>query len=306
MRKILFLISIIIICQIGFAQMDYNINFDDGSNMGKLTIDTLSNPNNCWQIGPPQKTVFSNAYSGSNVIVTDTVNSYPINDTSRFVVVHLASQGWAYNYPKIDIAGLYYVNSDTLTDYGFIEFSDDMGGTWFNVDSAQNSGCCTWGPSQEKGTFTGNSNGWQPFYYCLCTSSQVNYDDTILYRFTFISDSIHSNKDGLMFDNLHFEDWAEEIKGTRDGYFSTNAYPNPANQTIVIDIVGTARYPCKIRIYDILGNEVTKLSDVNSKQININVGALNPGIYLYKLTDWKEGNFSSGKFVVKSNRSTSN
>ena len=33
---------------------------------------------NVWQIGQPQKTVFNQAYSLPNALMTDTINSYPI------------------------------------------------------------------------------------------------------------------------------------------------------------------------------------------------------------------------------------
>jgi len=42
---------------------DYDINFEDTNQFFRLNIDTISNPNNIWQIGEPQKTVFTSAYS---------------------------------------------------------------------------------------------------------------------------------------------------------------------------------------------------------------------------------------------------
>jgi hypothetical protein len=51
-----------------------------------LNIDVASNPNNIWQIGPPQKAVLNNSNSSPNVIITDTINSYPITDTSSFTI----------------------------------------------------------------------------------------------------------------------------------------------------------------------------------------------------------------------------
>jgi len=39
---------------------------------------------NIWQVGPPQKTIFSSAATAPNVLVTDTVNFYPTNNSSSF------------------------------------------------------------------------------------------------------------------------------------------------------------------------------------------------------------------------------
>lgn len=52
-----------------------------------VKIDTTM-PNNLWQIGKPQKPFFSSSHSPSNAIVTDTINSYPINNDSYFDIVH--------------------------------------------------------------------------------------------------------------------------------------------------------------------------------------------------------------------------
>ena len=42
----------------------WNWYFDGGITPGySLQIDTLSNPNNIWQIGVPQKTIINSAYS---------------------------------------------------------------------------------------------------------------------------------------------------------------------------------------------------------------------------------------------------
>ena len=55
-----------------------------------IEIDT----NSVWQIGPPNKEVhFKSASTVPNVIVTDTINPYPINDTSRFQIKILNEWG---------------------------------------------------------------------------------------------------------------------------------------------------------------------------------------------------------------------
>ncbi len=71
----------------------YFLNFDNQHGLQHLTIDTISNPNNIWQIGSLHKTVFTNAYSVPNALVTDTINTYPINDTSTFIITNVARGG---------------------------------------------------------------------------------------------------------------------------------------------------------------------------------------------------------------------
>src|SRR5680860_1850189 len=87
---------IIIICSTNVnAQWTWWLNFEDPQmNNERVYIDTAGG--NSWSIGAPDKTVFTSAYSPSNVIVTDTLDPYPMNDTSSFIIKHLASGGWDY------------------------------------------------------------------------------------------------------------------------------------------------------------------------------------------------------------------
>lgn len=56
---ILYFLSLISIAAFGQLEDDfYILNFDDSLNLQHLTIDTSSNPNNIWQVGLPQKTIF--------------------------------------------------------------------------------------------------------------------------------------------------------------------------------------------------------------------------------------------------------
>lgn len=233
---------IIIICSTSVnAQWAWWLDFEDLQlNSERVHIDTIGG--NSWSIGAPNKAVFSSAYSSSNVIVTDTLNPYPINDTSSFIITHLASGGWDYGYPGITIEGWYNVDSDTLTDYGYLEFSHDLGLTWYSLDSVNNHGCCA-GAGELIPTLTGRSDGWEKFRYCICQPDTVSYEDTIYYRFTFISDNIHTNKDGLMFDSFIFEDWVENIEEN-----SKNSNPKLIR---IVDITGrvTEEKPNTLLIY---------------------------------------------------------
>ena len=65
------------------AQID-TTNFE--GSLVQIEIDT-SNAGNIWQIGQPDKAIFDSAFSAPNAIVTDTVNYYPINDSSSFILM---------------------------------------------------------------------------------------------------------------------------------------------------------------------------------------------------------------------------
>ncbi len=59
MKRILLVLGVIIIfMSTSFAQLFddwYDLNFDSELGLQHLTIDTISNPNNIWQIGVPQR-----------------------------------------------------------------------------------------------------------------------------------------------------------------------------------------------------------------------------------------------------------
>lgn len=293
MKKILFLIVLTLIVSKTFGQAFWDIDFEDTTTVDRVIIDTTSNINNIWQIGHPNKTIFNTAHSNPNAIVTDTANPYPTNDTSSFTVIHIASIGWEMSYPPwIDIGGYYYVNSDSLTDYGFIDFSPDLGNTWYLADSSL--GWCMGGRVMELPTLTGNSNGWKHFYYCLQAPYPVAMGDTILYRFNFISDSIQTNKGGLMFDNLHFEDYYSGIEEVQNDNL-ISVFPNPASDKLRIHVNSKVTDKIKIQIFNYAGQMLYE--NENYKGQSINTHQFSNGIYFLKYSDTKY--FAIKTFVIQ-------
>lgn len=178
-----------------------------------LKIDTVFNPNNVWQIGPPQKTVFINSFSSPNVIITDTISTYPTNDTSRFTIENTTIQASSsVNWSNFRLYFKYFVDSDTISDFGLIEFSPDNGTTWIDlINDMSYESYLEWslnGNVGVKPTLTGSSVTWM--------EASVNMRDlgvlldiqpgtTFMWRFSFISDAIQNNRDGLMYDDIVIE-----------------------------------------------------------------------------------------------------
>lgn len=261
-----------------------------------LWIDTVSNPNNIWQVGSPQKSVFTNAYSSPNVIVTDSIDSYPTNDTSTFIVTNAAFGSAPNGTHTFQLQGQYYVNSDTLTDFGMIEFSPDKGLTWVNLlnDTVGN-----WFWENERAVLSGNSNGWKDFSVDLTELADyfvIDYDDTVLYKFTFISDANQTNKDGLMFDNLFFQDDVSGLEEFDFNLIESKSYPNPVVNEITISFSNDQISTFEVFIYDVLGKQIYK-SETTSDNVQISLQSLNNGTYYYKLVDKKNKEYTLGKFV---------
>lgn len=282
MKKILFaLISLTSPASYIVGQVYYT-DFDN-INTINLDIDSVANPNNVWEIAHPSKDTFTVAYSGLNAIITDKSNPYPTNDTSSFVITHVAGQRLEY-FSILDIAGWYYVNADTLTDLGYIEFSQDFGATWYYADSIH--GYSSFGGNEVIPTFTGNSNGWRFFHYGLHSPAPCIMGDTVLIRFTFMSDSVQTNKDGLMFDDLMLEDWIEGVQETDLNICNLFVTPNPATTQITVETPTEKLSDAKIVLYDLVGCEVLSVP-VSGEQTTFSVEDSPAGMYF--LTVYEKG-----------------
>ncbi len=223
------------------------ISFEEATPYPYLNIDTSSQ--NIWQIGTPQKTVFTEAYSLPNAIMTDTLLPYPINAQS-YVELAIGTFNFLEDYPyNFTITFEHQYDTDTLCDGGYITISYDNRATWTNIinDSLYQQvvgGDIT--PSTlghpnlytnedllcsgEVG-FSGSSNEWKhttlSWVLLPVVGIESVYPDTIFLRFNFESDSLDTAKDGWMIDNiqLHSLDVGSSIKPLPSSL--TSIYPNP-------------------------------------------------------------------------------
>lgn len=256
---------------------NYNLNFENPALFAHISF--APGPNNIWQIGKPQKSSFVSAYSPTNVIVTDKVNSYPTNNTSSFIIKNTADMGFIHQHTS-NMSGYYNVISDTLTDFGKIEFSHNNGSTWIDlINPGTYSNSVQWWST--KPTLTGNSKGWRYFSVNIADLGPVlgiNVGDTLLYKFTFTSDGINTNKDGLMYDNFNFMDYVESVQEIDNSAF-ISVYPNPASDDFQISESYTSNNS-RFEIYNYLGK--LTLTETNIQNKRIDVSHLPNGVYFIK------------------------
>lgn len=286
----------------GYGQSDLWCQFDfelsDWCQQDYLWRDTISDTNNIWQIGHPQKTQFNNGYTSTNAIVTDLLNPYPINDTSSFIVVHISEA--EFEYVK-GIDGYFKINSDTLNDFGKIELSVDLGQSWIDLltDTAYASLIDINEPYEL--SFSGNVNNWQHFSITinlLLSSFNIHQGDTILYRFSFISDSVETNKEGWILDRVTTNDWSESISENSLTSFTSTLYPNPSTNSATIEFENPTNSNFSLQVFDIMGRAVIE-QNIKTTRTQLNTQHLPPGIYQYRLLSEKERRQSFGKFVVE-------
>lgn len=267
-----------------WCDFQFTLNFDDTICLHRLSIDTVNYPNNRWQIGFHNKSTLDSTACKTKVIVTDTLNPYPVNDTSVFTLKFRLSNGIAYGCKMLE--GDYYVQTDSLNDYGKIEFSPNNGTTWvdFINDTAYSSMISYIGDIP---VFTGRSIKCKHFNLAICDIGSVfnvQSNDTLLFRFTFISDSIYDNLGGLMFDNLEQWDFVEGISKTRFKPIKSIIYPNPSADFFTIDFENATDAVFELSVYDMNSKLVFKDEEVRGKRYKLDAQLFIPGVYMYKLT----------------------
>ncbi len=297
MKKLLIFLGFISF--FGFSQSNipqYLFTFEDTTHDYFLYRDTVSNPNCIWQIGAPQKNVFTSSASAPNSIVTDTVNPYPINDTSSFIIKH--EVGWGYlgmGLGNIRMEGNFFANTGSINDYCKIEFSPDNGSFWISLMNDSLIYGQNW-PFSSNLNFSSNSNSWQHFEIDL--ANVVNFfnfqpSDTVQYKFTFISDGIADSLDGVMFDNIKILDvFGGSIEEIRPN--SKSVFPNPFSNQLTLNVTAETKH---VVIYDVNGKVVFANQNLNATSLIIDTTNFNEGIYFYILSDENGVTLESGKLV---------
>ncbi|MEI6853287.1 MAG: T9SS type A sorting domain-containing protein [Bacteroidota bacterium] len=301
MKKILFLFFLLIATTLASRAQCWDvwltINFDDSQCMDRLSIDTTSNPNNIWQIGYANKSVMDSTICTTKVIVTDTTQPYPKNDTSSFIIKTSVTPGVYYD--GRNFAGYYYVQSDSLKDYGKIEFSPDHGLTWIDMLNDTNyANNFKWNP---KPILTGRSKICRSFwgtFFDLGSTFNLNMGDTVLFRFTFISDSTFDNLGGLMFNNINFSDFVEGMSEIRFKTLRTNVYPNPGDDHFTIDFENPLGHSFQLKVYDIRSKMVYIQEGITGEKVFFDAKPYAPDTYIYKLTDLEAKKRGWGRFVI--------
>ena len=220
-------------------------------------------------------------------MITDANEPYPVNDTSSFILKFERDEE-SYNLGggniQLSLSFWYKINSDTLTDYGKIEVSADNGLSWIDIMSEDETYGFHW--MESKPVLSGNSNGWQYFSVDISELTySVGFCDTLLYRFSFISDGVQTNKEGWIIDDFGLDDMYEGIEDFGNPDLIT-IYPNPAANEVSVaaDNISLQR----VEIIDFTGKTLVR----KPMEKGVLKFDLPNGMYILKL-------FDIGKIYVK-------
>lgn len=266
-------LTLLILWQIAIhAQPSTIYQYFDGLDTSALSsityqIDTPTT-SNIWQVGPPQKTVFNSATTAPNVIVTDTINTYPSNNHSSFTIGFdaFSAMGWpngimAFRWKqKLDM--------DPGKDFGLVEFSIDNGLSWqnafgnpyvynfygFNTDNVDTLNL----NGQDIIGFTGHDPVWRDVWLCY-NGAWLGFSDSIKVRYTFVSDSIDNQMDGWMLDNMQAHRTFIHTVSSAPNEAPIALSPNPTNGILNIEMKSMS----ETQLIDLM-----ELVDVNGAILN--------------------------------------
>ena len=242
-KQILLLFIMVHITNLLYGQ-DYRQYFDGADTIctqnvwrSSLCFTIDDDSTNIWQIGKPQKTIFDSAATYPNALMTDSIHFYPPNNISsfEFKIVPWSSRG------IMAIEWKQKLDMDKDFDGGKIEFSVDAGDSWqnaFNNPHVYN----FYGflPSNQDTlangdfVFSGTDSLWRDIWLCY-DMSWLTWNDSILVRFTFSSDSIDNRKEGWLIDNMMVRTTLIHTVSEVQPEKYLNVYPNPTSDIIYIE-----------------------------------------------------------------------
>lgn len=248
MRTSLFGLAFLLICFSAQAQWwgQTAQYFDGNDTLPDFTLTVhldTADASNVWQIGLPQKMLFDSASTYPNALLTDTLNPYYTNDTSRFIVTFPEYFEEELSYGILAFQWNQKLDLDSLNDWGLLEFTVDSGLTWQNaLDNPYVYNLYGFHPSNvdtmglDSIAFTGTDSVWKDIWFCLEVPwlfSQGNFGDLQI-RFSIVSDSVQTGHEGWMIDNMisgitYFHTVEEK---PQENYLEV--YPNPTNGRIHI------------------------------------------------------------------------
>ncbi len=292
MKKI-YLSLTFILCVVQYSTAQYYTQYFDGadtSGWNVIFIETDSSASNVWQIGAPQKVIFDSAATHPNAIVTDTVNFYPVNNTSRFIAKIPNNFG---SWGVFALQWMQKLDLDASLDGGMIEYTIDSGNTWisvFNNPFVYNFyGFDTANVDTMAGgeiAFSGADSTWKDIWLCFDLSwmQQFQFNDTIMFRFTLSSDSVNNNKEGWLIDNMiaHITLLHTIKEKEQENYL--NIYPNPAGNIVHIQARKMMEYHIieKMELVDALGRIIDSWANIPTK-FWFETGRYESGLYFLKV-----------------------
>lgn len=299
MKKLLLSFSLILISCLSFSQT-ISQYFDDSLANNSLIVKRDTASGNIWQVGKPQKMIFDSAATLPNVIITDTLNYIPSNNTSRFTFSIDPSWG---NYGILAIRWKQKLDYEKKHSGGIVEYSSDTGKSWHNVFNSPYVYNYYGFDTLNKDTlitgdyaFSGTDSVWRDIWLCFDKSFIAFSGKTLTFRFTSVSDTSNTSKEGWMIDNMSVHTtWHHTVvKGPGDGDY-LHVYPTKTNGIVHIEAQKLQQYHI-IKSMQLINadGKVVQTYGTSPTKFYIDISQFPDGVYYLKVNT----NFKSQTFPV--------
>lgn len=268
----------------------------DTSAWNSLIIELDDDPANIWHIGQPQKTVFDSAATLPNAILTDSTHPYPKNSNSSF---SFKIQPDFFQWGILALQWKQKLDMDAGNDGGVIEFSLDNGLSWQNVfNNPYVYNFYGFDPVNQDTlangdfAFSGTDESWKDIWLCFDVSFLYLYD-SIPFRFSFKSDTIQTQQEGWMIDNMlaHLTIIHTVNEKPQNEFF--NVYPTLTRGMVNIQTVKLDEFHVieELQLISVQGEVMEKLGPVPTK-FYLDIGRYSEGLYYVLIkTNKKTGVF---------------
>jgi hypothetical protein len=306
MKQILVFLGACLISISSFAQPHYSASIDFENNSQLIEFDTTQT-NNLWQIGIPMKSLFNSAYSMPFAIITDTVDHYQTNNFSSFQVKIIPPPGSCWGTGFMEFYHKY--DFELNKDGGFIEVKYDDDTNWTNIilDTdpevyINGYNFYTVADTITGGipAFTGTANDWifAQFEWAWQIGVKSSFHDSLTIRFSIKSDSVETNQEGWLIDNLNLVlyDCTSGIESLKTKTYTSKVFPNPVIEKSEICFTNELNTLTVVNVFNNAGVKV-KSVETRSDKIEILNKEFAKGVFVYHIIQNNE-TVGNGKFVI--------
>lgn len=285
-RSLLLIISGFFVSSASAQWGSQNTQYFDGPD--SIPYQILNTPGNIWQVGDPDKLLFTSSLSSPNAIVTDTANSYPINNVSTFIIKVPIDYYWGI----LAVQWSQKIDIEYGEDGGIIEYSADTGNTWNNVFNdpyvynfygfdQSNSGLIT---GTGEMAFMGRDTMWRDIWLCFDLSAFWDLD-TLQFRYTLKTDGNSTYREGWMIDNILSHRTSIHTINTRKTHEYMTVYPSYTDGELNIETEKIMDYHIieSLELMDLKGAVVKRYNNIPTK-FTINISDQKPGMYFLNVT----------------------
>lgn len=234
--------------------------------------DSAENGLNNWTVNPTNGWgIVTTSYHSPTHSFTDSPSgNYPNNADNPMTLAYALN---TVSSPMLTLSFWHKYTTEANYDFCYVEVSSDNGSTWNTVTS-----------------YNGTLSNWT--YVSMDISQYTNSSSQVKIRFRLTSD-VSQVYDGWYVDDIKLTAYqttplAIGSEGeTPVSYKLSQNYPNPFNPVTLINFAIPKTGFVSLKVYDLLGKEVSSLVNETKAAGNYNVmfdaSNLSSGIYFYKL-----------------------